>query len=102
VLHWLLPWQVPAYDKLVRVALGVPDWEQPRAYRAVAGKLLTLAADLETDDRHWIGVLEPHSPLRALDKCLWWAGGGGTAGAAVVKDPWQVVRTLGLEQVEDV
>jgi hypothetical protein len=97
VLHWLLPWQVPVYDNYVRRELGVPEWEQPRAYRAVARSLIRMARELETEGNEWIGTVDPRSPLRALDKYFWWAGGGETGYAAAVTDPWRVVRELGLD-----
>src|SRR5689334_4048515 len=43
VLHWLLPWTVPAYDAYVRRAVGVPDWDGARAYPRVANEVLALA-----------------------------------------------------------
>jgi hypothetical protein len=53
-------------------------------------------AQTMTGNRAWIGSLKPASPLRALDKLTWWLGGGSTGAAAEVRDPWQVVRGLGL------
>jgi hypothetical protein len=96
VLHWLMPWRVPAYDSFVCRALGVPaSWDHPKAYRKVAGEVFAMAGAM-TEDPAWIGSLEPASPLRALDKLTWWLGGGGTGAAAQVRDPWQVTRGLGL------
>jgi hypothetical protein len=96
VLHWLLPWQVPAFDQAVRAAVGVPGaWDLPRAYRQVAIRMFAMARVVDPDAA-WIGPLEPRSPLRALDKCTWWLGGGNAGKAAVVNDPWRVVRQLGL------
>lgn len=95
VLHWLLPWQVPIYDNYVRAQLGVPEWEQPRTYRVVARRLITMADDLAAECDEWIGGSEPRSPLRALDKYFWWAGGGSSGYAAVITDPWRAVRELG-------
>jgi hypothetical protein len=93
VLHWLMPWRVPVYDSFVRGALGVPvSWDHPEAYRKVSAEVFAMA-----EDRAWIGSLEPASPLRALDKLTWWLGGGSTGTAAQVRDPWQVVRTLGIK-----
>ena len=96
VLHWLLPWQVPVYDNFVRRQLGVPEWEQPRAYRAVARTLIRLAKELETENTDWVGSSDPRSALRGLDKYFWWAGGGESGYAAVIKDPWRAAREAGL------
>jgi len=97
VLHWLSPWQIPAYDNYVRRTLGVLEWEQPRAYREVARKLLSMASELEVEGTEWIGGADPRSTLRALDKYFWWAGGGGSDGGTSIKDPWRVLRDLGIE-----
>lgn len=97
VLHWLLPWRVPAYDSFVRVTLGVPaSWDHPTAYREVAREVFRLARELESQDSTWLGPIEPRSLVRGLDKCLWWSGGGREGRAAVVRDPWRVVRQLGI------
>jgi hypothetical protein len=97
VLHWLMPWRVPAYDSYVRRALGVPtSWDHPEAYRKIAAEVVTMACTM-TEDPAWIGPLEPRSPLRALDKLAWWLGSGSTGAAAQVRDPWQVPRRLGLK-----
>jgi len=96
VLHWLMPWRVPVYDSFVRSTLGVPaSWDHPEAYRKVAEGIFAMARTM-TGDHAGIGPLEPSSPLRALDKLTWWAGGGSTSQAAEVRDPWQVTRGLGL------
>lgn len=95
-LHWLLPWHVPVFDRNVREQMRVPDWEQPRAYQAVATGLMALAVQLPSQDT-WLGALDPQSRLRGLDKYFWWAGGGETGAAVVVSDPWKVVRALGLQ-----
>jgi hypothetical protein len=97
VLHWLLPWQVPAYDSYVRRCLGVPAlWDHPQAYRKVAHDVFATSLGA-LGDLTWIGSVEPRSPLRAIDKCVWWLGGGDAGTAAQVRDPWRVVRQLGLE-----
>jgi hypothetical protein len=97
VLHWLLPWRVPVYDSFVRGSLGVPtSWDHPQAYRQVAKEIFAMAR-MTDQDSAWVGALEPRSPLRALDKCAWWLGGGNVSPAAEVGDPWQVVHRLGLE-----
>jgi hypothetical protein len=96
VLHWLMPWRVPVYDSFVRGALGVPaSWDHPEAYRKVSIEIFALARAM-TGDSAWTGSLEPVSPLRALDKITWWLGGGSAGAAAEVRDPWKVIRKLGL------
>jgi hypothetical protein len=93
---WLMPWRLPVYDGFVRGALGVPaSWDHPEAYRRVAEEIFAVARTMTGDDA-WIGSLEPSSPLRALDKLTWWAGGGSASPAAEVRDPWRVTRGLGL------
>ncbi len=97
VLHWLLPWRMPAYDNIVRRTLGVPtSWDHPQAYRQVAREIFAMAR-ITAQDSTWVGSLEPRSPLRAFDKCAWWLGGGSSGTAAEVRDPWRVVHRLGLE-----
>lgn len=96
VLHWLMPWQVPVYDSFVRATLGVPtSWDHPEAYGKVTSEVFAMARAM-TGDSAWIGSLEPASPLRAIDKLIWWLGGGGTGAAAEVRDPWKVTRGLAL------
>jgi hypothetical protein len=98
VLHWLMPWRVPAYDGFVRGVLGVPtSWDHPEAYRKVSAGVFALARAM-AGDAAWVGSLEPASPLRALDKLTWWLGGGSAGAAAQVSDPWQVIRKLGLSR----
>lgn len=98
VLHWLLPWRVPAYDENVRRSLDIPSsWDYPQKYRQVAQQVYA-AAQAAGPHLAWAGPLEPSSPLRALDKCLWWIGGGNAGGAARVKNPWLVLDQLGLER----
>jgi hypothetical protein len=97
-LHWLLPWRVPAYDSFVRQALGIPtDWDHPEAYRLVTREVIAAVREVTAKDPDWVGSLQPRSPLRAFDKCLWWFGGGNVGTAVEVRDPWRVVRRLGLE-----
>jgi hypothetical protein len=97
VLHWLLPYHVPAYDSYVCKSLGIrgADDHPERAYREVAHEILGTARTIAGGP--WVGALEPRSPVRALDKCLWWLGGGNDGNAAQVRDPWRVVDKLGLE-----
>ena len=97
-VHWLLPWRVPAFDKNVRDYLGVPKgWDNPeRVYGEVARRTFALARE-EPPEPAWAGPLEPCALLRALDKWLWWDGGGKNSPVYVNPDPWRVVRELGLE-----
>ena len=78
VLHWLLPWRIPAYDAAVKKSLGVPG-EPPQAYRLVAKQLFASVREADGEDCEWLGSLEPRTPLRGFDKCLWWSGGGSTS-----------------------
>jgi len=48
-------------------------------------------------DTAWMGSGDPQSLLHALDKWLWWAGGGKQGTAALVADPERVLRRLGLQ-----
>jgi len=98
VMHWLLPWRVPVYDTFVRGALGVPaSWDHLRAYRMVAEKTFAIASEIDGNSA-WFGTVEPLSTLRALDKLMWWVGGGDAGTAAAVRDPWRVVRELNLRR----
>ena len=97
VLHWLMPWRIPVYDSFVRSALGVPaSWDHPQAYGKVTTEIFAMAQAMGPN-LDWIGPLEPRSPLRALDKLIWWVGGGNTGAAAEVRDPRRVLRELDLE-----
>lgn len=108
VLHWLMPWRVPAYDSFVREALGVRSEDPETAYQEVAHQVFRLAVELVPLGRWWLGQVPPASPLRALDKYLWMLGGGGSSAAVQVRDPQAVLRELGIpcevveaEQVPD-
>ena len=96
VLHWLLPYRIPAYDSYVCKSLGIRGAANhpEQAYREVAHEVLG-AARIVTDGS-WLGALEPRSAVRAFDKCLWWQGGGSSCIAAQVRDPWGVIDKLGL------
>jgi hypothetical protein len=97
VLHLLLPFRVPVYDSFVRTSLGIPTgWDHPAAYRQMSEEVFAAARAFEGDDPGWLGRIEPASPLRGLDKCLWWLGGGSEGRAALVRDPWRPLRQLGL------
>jgi len=96
-LHWLLPWRIPVYDSFVRKQLGVPTgWDHPAAYSEIVQGMFRLARKVESKDTTLLYDIGPRSPLRVLDKWLWWRGGGEAGAAAVVKDPWRVVRQLGI------
>jgi hypothetical protein len=98
VMHWLLPWRIPVYDSFVRSVLGVPaSWDHPRAYRMVAERTFAIASEIDGNSA-WFGTVEPLSPLRALDKLMWWVGGGDAGTAAEVRDPWRVIRGLNLRR----
>lgn len=95
VLHWLLPWRVPIFDSFVRSFLKIPTaWSTHDSYRAIVDWETAVARQLMTQDAAWIGDLEPKSPLHALDKYLWWKGGGDVGRAVVVRDPWKVIQRL--------
>jgi len=95
VLHWLMPWRVPAYDGFVRGALGVPSGiDNGLAYSFVVTLEYGLAHEILQQGEEWFGDLEPRSPFRALDKYLWWHGGGSADRAVVVKNPWRVLDPL--------
>jgi hypothetical protein len=100
VLHWLLPWRIPVYDRNVRKTLGIPEPSEtsdvPEAYARVAHGVFRVARNVTAANPTWMASLEPRSPLRAFDKCLWWLGGGSTGTAAHVTNPWQIVDDLGL------
>jgi hypothetical protein len=102
VLHWLLPWRIPAYDAFVRKSLGIPESDDlAGVYRVVTKELLAATREAATEDCEWLGPLEPRSPLRGFDKCLWWTGGGGASRAAEVKNPRHVFSELGLDPGAD-
>ncbi len=95
VLHWLMPWRVPAYSGFVRRAVGISSTADPRdAYWMIVKSEYYLARQLMTQEEEWLGDIEPKSPFRALDKYLWWVGGGSTSPAVVVKNPWRVLDSL--------
>jgi hypothetical protein len=95
VLHWLTPWRVPVYDKFMRVAIGITG-EGESAYYEVVGWEYSVLRRLLRESTDWIGDAVPLSPLRALDKYLWWKGGGSSSRAKIVNDPWAAVRHIGL------
>jgi hypothetical protein len=98
VLHWLMPWRIPVYDSFVKNHLNISESVPPKeAYWRIVQAEFEAAQRLLREDRQWLGSTEPRSPFRALDKYLWWSGGGGADQAVVVKDPWRIVRSLGLK-----
>ena len=97
-LHWLLPWRIPVYDSFVKSALGLStDMEPAKAYSEIVHWEYDAARRLLAKGKEWFGDVEPKSPFRALDKYLWWDGGGDSGTAAAVRNPWRVIRNLGLE-----
>jgi len=78
--------------------VGVSDvWDLPDAYRRVVDVVFAKVREMAAGARAWMGSSEPNSLLHALDKWLWWAGGGRQGTAVVVANPAQVLRLLGLE-----
>lgn len=97
VLHWILPWHVPVFDSYVCKELGVRvSSDLLKAYREVARLKVAAAGELASWGTDWLGEIGPRSSLRALDKCLWWQGGGRSGTAVVKREPWNVVDQLGL------
>lgn len=98
VLHWLMPWRVPVFDAFVCSEVGVPgSWDLPEAYRRVCQVVFAKVHEMADTDTTWMGPSHPQSLLRALDKWLWWAGGGKQETAVVDADPERVLRRLGLQ-----
>jgi hypothetical protein len=97
VLHWLSPWRVPIYSSFARKFVGVPTPSSHKdAYRVVAHRTLQVVRSVALSH----SVLDARgsgSPLRAIDKCLWWMAGGATQRSAIAKDPWRVFDELGLD-----
>ncbi len=100
VLHWLFPWHISVYDSFVRSTLLIPtSWSHEDAYRKISDWEFRVAQQLTSQGSDWIGEVEPKSPLRAIDKYLWWKGGGASGRAVIVRDPWKVVHRLGLRPI---
>lgn len=101
VLHWLMPWRIPASDSYVRNALGIAEPADVDAalgaYREIVRHEFRASRQHVNADPRWTGLIDPKAPIRALDRCLWWRGGGSLGTARVEPDPWKVIRTLGLE-----
>jgi hypothetical protein len=101
VLHWLQPWRIPIYDAFVRRRLKVPESESAASgYRVIAEATFDALRSLEAD-RSWIGARGSGSPIRAIDKCFWWQAGGADQRSVIPKDPWKVIRQLGLSREPD-
>jgi hypothetical protein len=99
VLRWLMPWRVPVFDAFVRAEVRVPSsWDAPAVYRRVVDAVFATARDFADEAWSWVGPSEPRSLLHALDKWLWWSGGGRAGRAVVVRDPRRVLRRLGLDE----
>lgn len=99
VLHWLMPWHVAIYDSFVCRSVGIPSSAPPeRAYRELVEWENEAARRLDDGSSEWLGTVNPRSPIRAVDKYLWWVGGGNLGTAARIKDPWKICRDLGLSR----
>ncbi|RMG41209.1 MAG: hypothetical protein D6732_02705 [Methanobacteriota archaeon] len=97
ILHWLMPWRIPVYDSFVKQALGISVNAEPKdAYIAIVGAEYKATRALLQQGQAWLGDIEPRAAFRALDKYLWWLGGGSAGRAVVVNDPWKIVRSLGI------
>jgi hypothetical protein len=70
ILHWLLPNHVPVYDLFVRKELEIRD-TGVIAFRRILSWEYKAASFLAEGDTNF-GSLAPATPLRALDKYLWW------------------------------
>ena len=97
VLHWLTPNRVPVYDSFVRKSIGIPTrWDHKSAYEGIVHWQLTAIQQLSSEGKTWCGEVVPLSPFRALDKYLWWLGGGANSRAVVAREPFRIVQKLGL------
>jgi hypothetical protein len=98
ILHWIAPARVPVYDSYVRELLGIPSfYKSGEAYEKLVEWEFEAARKLMNADTSWVGDIGPRSLLHALDKYLWWKGGGAEGHAVVVKDPWEVIRRLKID-----
>lgn len=97
-LHWLLPWHVPPYDSYIRKYLGLGDsLPFDESYRALVNWHYNTTQSLSHLSKDWIGSVPPRSPLRALDKYLWYEGGGYKGTATVVMKPLERIANCILE-----
>jgi len=99
VLHWLMPWRVPIYDSFVCRSVGISASAPPeRAYSELVTWEFDAADRLAGGTSDGIGGTNPRSPIRAIDKYLWWIGGGDQGASVRVKDPWRICRDLGIRR----
>jgi hypothetical protein len=99
VVHWLTPWRVPIYDSFVCRSVGISASARPaRAYSELVAWEFDAAERLADGSRDWIGGTNPRSAIRAIDKYLWWIGGGDQGASVRVKDPWRICRELGIRR----
>ena len=97
VLHWLMPWRIPVYDSFVKKSVGISVDANPKeAYEKIVRAEFAACRKLLIEGQDWFGDVEPKAPFRALDKYLWRLGGGSADRAVIVKDPWKIIRSLGL------
>jgi hypothetical protein len=76
VLHWLLPYRVPAYDSYICRSLGIrgADDHPERAYHEVACEELGAARAI-TGAGRWLGAVgRCHRSARWTSACGGWAG----------------------------
>jgi hypothetical protein len=100
VLHWLMPWQIPAYDSYVRKSfrIGEPEDSQRNrdTYRLITRRIFADIRDVAAEDPGWLGLVEPKTLVRGFDKYHWWRG-GGSENNEKVRVPWSIVSDLGLD-----
>jgi len=97
ILHCLSPWQIPVYDSFVRKSIGIPTtWNHHEAYLKIIHWQFSAIGKLSEEGVIWTGDIVPKSPLRALDKYMWWLGGGSEGKAVVVREPWKIINQLGI------
>ena len=63
-------------------------------YRMIAEKTFAIASEVDGNPDWFVNDRAPVPSLRALDKLMWWVGGGDAGTAAEVRDPWRVIRAL--------
>jgi hypothetical protein len=87
-LHWLMPWRMAPYDSFVRTSLGIRGSASPLdAYREIMAWQRKTCVSLLGAGDGWMGAIEPKAPFRALDKFLWYEGGGSANASVIVKHP---------------
>ena len=70
MLHFLLPATVPIYDSRVRAHLKTTQGID--AYRVIAQTARACVGKLVAQEAEIVGVVEPTTLLRAIDKFYWW------------------------------